>query len=154
MIVSGKDFIPVVEDALSRRQQVRMTVRGDSMVPFIHGGETVELRSCGTCPGIGEIVLARYRDGGYVVHRVVRIDRGGIVLRGDARYRSECEGPLDGGRIIGTVVRSWHKGSVRDHSRGSWKALGVLWALTCPAGILLYRTLRRLRDVTAVRKEQ
>lgn len=154
MIVSGEDFIPVVEDALSRRQRVRMTVRGNSMVPFIHGGETVELQPCGTCPGIGEIVLARYRDGGYVVHRVVRIDRCGVVLRGDARYRSECEGPLECSRVIGTVVRSWHRGGVRDHHRGRWKALGVLWALTCPVGILSYRALRRLRNALTGRKEQ
>ncbi len=142
MMLSGKEFMPVVEAALSRKQPVRMTVRGNSMVPFIHNGETVELEPFSGRPRLGDILLARYREGGYIMHRVVRNGFRGVLLRGDARWHFECEGPLEESDIIGNAVRSWHKGRIRDHRQGAWRAAGIFWSLTCPVGIALYRMLR------------
>ena len=151
MMLSGKEFIPVVEAALSRKQPVRMTVRGNSMVPFIHNGEAVELEPFSGRTRLGDILLARHREGDYIMHRVVRNGSRGVFLRGDARWNFECEGPLAESDIVGNAVRSWHRGRIREHRRGIWRAAGIFWSLTCPVGIALYRMLRFAK--TSVRPE-
>ena len=146
MIVAGKDFMPIVADALMRNQQVRMTANGSSMTPFIYDGDTVELKPLHSSPERGSIVLAASQHDQFVMHRVVRKRKGVVYLRGDFHFIFDCEGPFGEKDIIGKVVCSRHRKQVRVHNEGLWKTAGLVWMLLCPLGALLYRLAVFLRS--------
>ena len=58
MNVPARELMPVVGAALERGQRVRMTVAGGSMLPFLRGGDEVELERASPIR-LGDIVLAR-----------------------------------------------------------------------------------------------
>jgi len=67
-----------VPDDLAPGNYVALNVRGDSMVPLLHDGDTV-LIALGVKPPKGSIVVAR-SDDGYVVKRLHRITNRGVYL--------------------------------------------------------------------------
>ena len=151
MIIPGKDFIPIVENAFSRNQSIRMAAHGDSMTPFIYNGDIVEIKPLGQRVQFGDIVLARSGEGEFIIHRVVKNNKSGVKLRGDGLSFFAFDGPLPESDIIGLVVRSWHNGNLRAHDQGVWKVMGLLWSVTCPFGIILYRLLRFLFSASGIR---
>jgi len=92
-------------DDLPPGKYVALNVRGDSMVPLLHDGDTV-LVAMGRAHRIGDVVLAR-NDDGYVVKRLERITTRGVYLEslnpshGDIVIR-DIPKP-----IVGTVVLRW-----------------------------------------------
>ncbi len=147
MIFEGKDFMPIVADALERNQQVRLSANGSSMTPFIYDGDTVEIESLHSIPSLGSIVLAKSSRDEFVMHRIVRKRRGAVYLRGDFHFLFDCEGPFSERDLIGEVVCSWHREQLRVHSKGLWKYAGFVWMLLCPFGLLLYRITVFLRSL-------
>jgi hypothetical protein len=67
-----------VPDDLAPGNYVALNVRGDSMLPLLHDGDTV-LMALGMKPRNGTIVVAR-NDDGYVVKRLSRITTRGVYL--------------------------------------------------------------------------
>jgi hypothetical protein len=67
-----------VPDDLTPGNYVALNVRGDSMLPLLHDGDTV-LIGLGLKPRTGTIVVAR-SDEGYVVKRLNRITTRGVYL--------------------------------------------------------------------------
>ena len=119
MNVPTSELMPVVGAALERGQRVRMTVTGGSMLPFLCGGEEIEIERASSIR-IGDIVIARVGDA-YVLHRVVGMDRAGrIFLRGDAQM----------------MPVSLERGIVRD------KVADVFFNIHVGAGRLSHRELR------------
>lgn len=151
MIIPGKDFIPIIENALSRNQSIRMTAHGDSMTPFIYNGDIVEIKPLKQRVQFGDIVFARSGEGAFVIHRVVKNNKSSVKLRGDGLSFFAFDGPMPESDIIGIVVFSWHNGNRREHDRGIWKFSGLLWSVTCPLGIMLYRLLRFLFSASGIR---
>jgi signal peptidase I len=66
-----------------------LTVRGRSMEPALAEGDEVLLSPLVGSPVEGEIVVARGRNGGLVLHRVVHASGGRIITRGDACRRDD-----------------------------------------------------------------
>jgi len=143
MIVSGRDLMPVIKSALSRGQDVRMTVHGSSMRPFIANGDTALLTPLGGSPQLGDILLARNADGRYVVHRVVRLSDAGVHLRGDSQPQGE--GPFTEERLLGGVLQSERDGHIRRHARGFWRIAGRAWVRAFPLGLRLLEQGKQLR---------
>ena len=136
MNVPASELMPLVGAALERGQRVRMTVTGGSMLPFLCGGEELEIERASSIR-IGDIVIARVGDA-YVLHRVVGMDRAGrIFLRGDAQTRRE--GPIEPGAVLGRFV----------HGRrlAGRRLAGIVWAATCPVGPMLLSAALALRRV-------
>ena len=99
-----------VPDDLARGKYVALNVRGDSMLPLLHDGDTV-LVSMGAEKRKGSIVLARTEDG-YVVKRLERITSRGVYLQSlnpqhDPVVIREISSP-----IVGSVVLRWCPHSV------------------------------------------
>lgn len=68
---------------VSQGMSVTLPVKGRSMLPFIVGGrDSVVLRKPGQTR-TGDVVLAWVDESRYVLHRIVRIDRGNVTLMGD-----------------------------------------------------------------------
>lgn len=94
-----------VPDDLASGKYVALNVRGDSMLPLLHDGDTV-LVAMGAEQRKGSIVLARTEDG-YVVKRLERITTRGVYLQSlnpqyDAVVIRDIPRP-----IVGSVVLRW-----------------------------------------------
>lgn len=90
-------------------------MNGDSMWPSLRAGDVACVEPLEGEPVPGEVVLARLADS-LVVHRVLRRDTSGFLLRGD---NSDSEDPLlPLSRLLGRVRRVRRGGEVLE--RGLW----------------------------------
>ena len=89
--ISNRDLFAVVRDTLLEGKSVRVSVKGESMLPFFRSGSTITLRPIeGGDIRKYNVVLA---DAGhaFVVHRIIDIKGDAITLLGDGNYNgTEC----------------------------------------------------------------
>ena len=77
--------------ALRPGEELPLLVTGNSMVPFLlNRRSTVFLvREPDYVPRVGDIILCRRIDGAYILHRIHKIRKDGVlILNGDAHGRS------------------------------------------------------------------
>ena len=104
-----------VRDLLLAGETVRISVCGQSMLPFFRSSEVIRLRPLREGDLIrGSVVLAQTEQGNYVVHRIYRIDGDRITLLGDGNLRgteqvdrSMVYGTVDCGRIHRLLALAW-----------------------------------------------
>lgn len=90
LVLPNPDFVQETAKLLSEGYTVTLSPKGRSMTPFIREGrDKVILQKAGTLRQ-GDIVLASVHRG-YVLHRIVRIEKEGLVLMGDGNcHDTEC----------------------------------------------------------------
>lgn len=95
-----------VPDELPRGKYLALTVRGDSMEPLIHTGDTVLVR-VGDTLARDTVVVARDIDGGYVVKKVARLRPKSIELASlNPEYPAMRIARVPGS-VLGTVLLRW-----------------------------------------------
>ncbi len=117
-------------------RSVVIGVSGESMLPFIKGGrDNVELVKADSVR-VGDIVLARIENGGYVIHRVVSLlGDGSFLLMGDGNIESLER--LSRQNIIARVVRIvTPKGDVQTQDRW-FQFKSRVWRMLLPVRRLL-----------------
>lgn len=125
--LNSREFFPLLEKLLGDGHHVKITVTGSSMSPFLRDGvDHVELTPVDfETLRRGDIVLARRKDGEYVLHRVVRIRNNMFFLVGDAQVVQE--GPLGKEQLLARVGKV-HRGSLEINSSNPlWRALSCCW---------------------------
>lgn len=97
----------LVVDALLRGSRVRVQVRGESMLPTLWPGDTVEIAAGGPPRSKpGDIVLALH-DHRLFLHRLLLVSEdGGMVTRGDSMPQSDPPGQ----QCLGRVERAFRSG--------------------------------------------
>jgi len=81
-IVSNEDYFAEVQRMLHAGKDVRIRIKGQSMRPFIHDGDTVMLRAYQGQPlPLGCNIPAKEK-GKFVFHRLVAKKKGQYVLAG------------------------------------------------------------------------
>jgi phage repressor protein C with HTH and peptisase S24 domain len=85
---------------------VALTVRGASMTPLLHDGDTLLVR-VGSDVTVGDVIVARRPEHGYVVKRVARVNRESMVLASDNAAFTNVTVPRDPALIVGVVVLRW-----------------------------------------------
>ncbi|RMG04873.1 MAG: hypothetical protein D6726_02520 [Nitrospirae bacterium] len=73
------------------------------MSPFIKDGDMVLIEPCKGRPKTGEILLVRTPEGRALLHRVIRVEKDGVTMKGDAA--SQADGTFGMGSIVGRAVR-------------------------------------------------
>ena len=91
VIVSNAALIGETKRLLEKGIKVTLKVKGNSMLPFIHGNrDSVELISSNTYQA-GDIVLAEVKKDHFVLHRIISIDGNepdsSVVLMGDGNIK-------------------------------------------------------------------
>uniref|UniRef100_UPI0040575A44 S24 family peptidase n=1 Tax=Alistipes sp. TaxID=1872444 RepID=UPI0040575A44 len=85
-LINNRELFAIARDTLLEGSSVRVSVRGESMLPFFRSGSTIILRP------IREGDLRKYNvvmaDAGrsFVVHRIIEVDDEYITLLGDGNY--------------------------------------------------------------------
>jgi signal peptidase I len=137
--------MPIAARALREGARVRFTATGNSMRPFLHDGDIVELVPLDRSgPDVGQIVLVSRDESSYVLHRVVRILGDRIFLAGDAHgYWKE---PFSRESLLGRVVALQRGQRVIRVDETKWRLLGLVWIKAAPAGQFLLELADRLRS--------
>lgn len=85
--ISNRELFSIVRDTLLEGKTVRVTVRGESMLPFFRSGSTITLRP------VREEDIRKYNvvmaDAGhaFVVHRIVKVGDTEVTLFGDGNIK-------------------------------------------------------------------
>ena len=116
MTVDNSLFFALVEEQLSEVPQVRLTLRGTSMLPTLHDGDTLTLSRLTTAPRVGDVVLFRYR-GGHLMHRIVACADGRYRMQGDNCYSCEEAAREDLVAVLTGVSRGGVEVAWRTHGR-------------------------------------
>lgn len=125
--VKSEVLFPVVIECLNSGQNAKITVTGNSMLPFLR-----EFKDSVELTGVrfeqikrGDIVLIRRYSGAYVLHRVLKKEQDCFYMVGDAQQW--IEGPLYPDQLIAKVPRVWRKGKEIDCESFLWKILSLIW---------------------------
>lgn len=87
-----KDLYPIIEESINTGSEVYITVRGNSMSPFLYDGrdQAVFAPLNGRTIRRGDIVFYQRDNGQFVMHRVYRVDESGVMtIVGDAQWTLE-----------------------------------------------------------------
>ena len=101
----------VPADGAPRLRALAMRIRGESMEPLLHDGDTVLVE---LTPALvrGHVVVARHPEDGYVCKRVERIGRRDVLLASLNRACDDVTIPRDERLIVGTVRVVWTTGKL------------------------------------------
>ena len=84
--ISNRELFSIVRDTLLEGKTVRVSVKGESMLPFFRSGSTITLRPIGG----GDIrkynVVMADAGHAFVVHRIIEVGDEFITLLGDGNY--------------------------------------------------------------------
>ncbi|MCS4166205.1 MULTISPECIES: S24/S26 family peptidase [Sphingobacterium] len=82
-VISNEDYFSEVQRILTEGKEVRIRIKGNSMLPFIKDGDTVLLRAYrGEALALGCNILAKDKDK-FVFHRFVGEKNDQYILAGD-----------------------------------------------------------------------
>lgn len=85
-----EEMVPLMREQLEQGGEVCFTPRGTSMLPMLRNGrDTVTLIQPDTPPKKYQLVFYQRDNGQYVLHRIVRVEKEGYVLRGDNQFVDE-----------------------------------------------------------------
>jgi SOS-response transcriptional repressor LexA len=93
-------------DDVAPGRYLALRVAGDSMEPVMHTGDTV-LVALGAPARVGEAIVARHPDDGYVCKRVRRVRAAALELESLAAGRPLITIPRDPALVVGRVVAVW-----------------------------------------------
>ena len=117
---SLQEAIPVIDEVLSGGGEFRMYPKGISMLPLIVQGRdsVVLMRNTETPAKKNDIVFYRRKNGQFVLHRVMKIEKNGsYTMCGD--NQTVLEKGVEKEQIIGYVSRLYKGEKERDlHSLG------------------------------------
>lgn len=84
--IANRELFSIVRDSLLAGEVVRVSVNGQSMLPFFRSGSTITLRP------VREGDIRKYSvvmaDAGhaFVVHRIIKVEKECVTLLGDGNY--------------------------------------------------------------------
>ncbi|MCI1415495.1 MAG: S24/S26 family peptidase [Prevotella sp.] len=136
-------LIPEIAKMLEEGHTVTLGLKGFSMRPFLEDGRDTVLLTRPDHVHKGDTVLAEITPGQYVLHRIIRIKRQEVVLRGDGNIGTERCTLHD---IKGFAQGFYRKGRNRpDRTNGlKWKLYSNIWCTLFPVRRYLLAVYRRL----------
>ena len=112
--IANRELFAIVRDTLLEGNTVRVTVNGQSMLPFFRSGSTITLRP------VREEDIRKYSvvmaDAGdsFVVHRIIEVGEKDVTLLGDGNYigtervsRDKIYGVVDCSKVHIFFAKIW-----------------------------------------------
>ena len=114
-------------DMLEEGERIHITVKGNSMLPFIRGDKdrVALVKATKSSLRKGRIVVARINEKLYYLHRIERVDGDTVRLRGDGNpyARETCRASS----ILAEAVELERNGKIYTPDSFAWKAAEKLW---------------------------
>lgn len=125
MILDTKEYLDTVVELLAQgHRDVTVPVKGSSMVPFLHNGDVVYLNLPEGPAKRGDILLYLRPDSRYILHRVVRRRKRGLLMTGDAQQELEL---IDEAQVRATVTSARHLGRLLTPKSLRWLVYRHVW---------------------------
>jgi len=146
--LAGDSLAGLMRAVLDKGRPFRFEARGTSMEPFVRDGDIVTVAPLtASRPKPGDIAAFVHPEaGGVRLHRVVKVEAGRYLLKGDNAL--DVDGALTRDMILGLVVRLERQGRAR--SVGPSLAAAA-WARLSRSAFVV-RISRRARRLAGVRK--
>ncbi len=148
-------ILPIIEFLFEQKSDVKLTVTGNSMYPFLkHTRDSVLLSDAKSLHiSKGDVVLFKRDTGQCILHRVCRYkDEDNIYFVGDAQ--TGIEGPIAKSQLIALVTSVYRDGKEISCRSFWWRTLSFLWLLILPIRpffIALYtKSMRILRRFISI----
>lgn len=138
-------ILPEIIKLINDGHSVTLQLKGYSMRPFLENNRDKALLTKPTKFEVGDPVLAEIRDGVYVLHRIIKIDKINdiVTLRGDGNFATEtCKQDNIKALAIG-FYRKGRKTLDRIDGR-KWKLYSFLWTHLFPIRRYLLFIYRKL----------
>jgi signal peptidase I len=132
-------LFPFINEFFQNQQNVRITVTGNSMRPFLREElDSVELSSSAFSDlYFGQIVLIKRKTGEYILHRIVFKKKNCFYISGDAQIW--IEGPLFPEQLVAGVTKIWRKNKPLLPDNLPLKLLYCFWWLRLPIKLIITR---------------
>lgn len=136
-------LLPEIANILKEGHTVTLTLRGNSMRPFLEDNRDKALLKKTDCIKVGDAVLAEILPHKFVLHRIVKINNDAITLRGDGNLSDEHCLRSD---ILGKAIGFYRKGNKRvDSTDGTkWKVYSFVWMRLYPIRRYLLAFYRKI----------
>lgn len=143
-MISTHKLFPVIEGILSEGRQVRFTVSGNSMWPFIiHNRDSVLLTSCDANKlKKGTIILFQTEFGNYVLHRITKVVQDGYITTGDGNLHRDGFVSYDG--VKAKVIKIYRKEKEISCDDWRWKIVFRIWMSAFPIRKYLQKLILRI----------
>ena len=121
-----------------------LEITGSSMTPFLAPGrDSVMLAKPAAPLRPGDIVLYRRDSGAYVLHRIIRLERGGtLTLAGDAQ--STLERGIRADQVFAIVRSATRKGKCQKRGCFWWDFFAHVWTHLVPLRARIRRASQRI----------
>ncbi len=124
MIVANDILFSNVKSDIKAGKEVKITAKGNSMLPFIRTGDTVVLGKAHRLR-TGMVVLVEPQEGVYILHRIVKLGENEMTLYGDGNLGIKEVVPYTS---VVAVVKSVCRGSKQIfYGSLNWKVRNFLW---------------------------
>lgn len=146
--VSVYNLFPIIEELLASNRQAIFNVKGTSMLPFIGDNrdqvmiKKVDFQKLKK----GDIILFKYKEGGYVLHRIYNISNNRCQTIGDGL--TEFDEWINYEDIIAVVFKIIRKGKEIDCDSLFWRGIFSLWMFLLPVRKYLlgfYKMLSKIK---------
>ena len=144
IVLPNEDFFAEATCMMAEGKEVSFTPKGNSMLPFIRGGEDSVVVISPDKIEVGDIVLADV-SGKYIMHRVFAVDGENIVMMGDGNIKGKEK--CRKSDVIGRV-KEIHKGK-----KTVIPGKGRLWRRLLPIRRYLLWIYRKLWPVKTPKQQ-
>ena len=136
-------FLPEIVKMLNEGHTVTLTLRGNSMRPFLEDCRDKALFVKPTTIAVGDPVLAEIAPKHFVLHRIVAINGEAVTLLGDGNLLTEHCKKKD---IVGAVIGFYRKGrNTLDRTNGwKWRCYSYVWTSLRPIRRYLLGIYRKI----------
>ena len=136
-------LLPEIVKILNEGHSVTLLLRGYSMRPFLEDGRDKALLTLAHDVQVGDAVLAEITPKHFVLHRIIKIERNIVTLRGDGNLGIETCKLED---VKASVIGFYRKGRKKiDKTDGKkWKIYSTIWTRLFPFRRYLVAAYRRI----------
>jgi len=139
-----EEMLPVIEETLSAGGTVKIPITGTSMRPLLYcGRDTVTLTSPKFPLQKFDLPLYRRKDGAFVLHRVIAVEKDGTyTMCGDNQWVKEYG--ISDTQIIGVTASITRKGKTFWASSRKYKLYVCVWHFLLPVRKFLVKLRGKL----------
>ena len=140
------DMYPLMQEVLGNGGSFSLTITGTSMYPFILGGrDQVTLSPVPDRLKKKDLPLYRRRDGSFVLHRIVKVEKdGSYTCCGDHHW--DLEKGLQHDQMIALATAYVRKGKKLTNRNLWYRMYRTLWIWMLPLRPYFFGLLRRIKN--------
>ncbi len=144
--ITIKDLIPAIKEVVESGGEATFTPFGISMRPMLYGGrDEIILKK-------PELPLKKYDlplyvrdDGAVILHRVIKVQNGRYIMRGDNTYSDELN--LRDENIVATVIRFKRKNKWYSVDKVGYRIYCKIWVGIYPLRRFIKRVEWKLKSI-------